>query len=61
MSLRSTIDPGSIDFRRNVEAMQAQVGELRDKLGAVAGGGGEASTAKHRARGKCWRASASIS
>ncbi|QDM17314.1 methylcrotonoyl-CoA carboxylase [Tardiphaga sp. vice352] len=52
MSLRSTIDPGSIDFRRNVEAMQAQVGELRDKLGAVAGGGGEASTAKHRARGK---------
>ncbi|MBC7584941.1 MAG: methylcrotonoyl-CoA carboxylase [Tardiphaga sp.] len=52
MSLRSTIDPGSIDFRRNVEAMQAQVAELRDKLGAVAGGGGEASTAKHRARGK---------
>ena len=32
--------------------MQAQVAELRDKLGAVAGGGGEASTAKHRARGK---------
>ena len=52
MSLRSTIDPGSIDFRRNVEAMQAQVAELRDRLGAVAGGGGEASRQKHLARGK---------
>jgi 3-methylcrotonyl-CoA carboxylase beta subunit len=52
MPLRSTIDPGSVDFKRNVEAMQGQVAELRDKLGAVAGGGGDASTAKHRARGK---------
>ena len=52
MPLRSTIDPGSAEFKRNIEAMQAQVAELRDKLGAVAGGGGEASTAKHRARGK---------
>jgi 3-methylcrotonyl-CoA carboxylase beta subunit len=52
MPLRSTIDPGSTDFRRNVEAMQTQVAELRDRLGAVAGGGGEASRAKHLARGK---------
>ena len=52
MPLRSTIDPGSTDFKRNVEAMQAQVAELKDKLGAVAGGGGEASRAKHLARGK---------
>ncbi|MDB5616148.1 carboxyl transferase domain-containing protein [Tardiphaga sp.] len=52
MPLRSTIDPGSIDFKCNVEAMQAQVAELRDRLGAVAGGGGEASRKKHLARGK---------
>jgi 3-methylcrotonyl-CoA carboxylase beta subunit len=52
MSLRSTIDPTSSDFKRNVEAMQAQVAELRDKLAAVAGGGGEASRSKHTARGK---------
>ncbi|MDB5653651.1 MAG: Propionyl-CoA carboxylase, partial [Tardiphaga sp.] len=52
MPLRSTIDHGSVDFKRNVEAMQVQVAELRDRLGAVAGGGGAAATAKHRARGK---------
>jgi 3-methylcrotonyl-CoA carboxylase beta subunit len=52
MPLRSTLDPGSADFKRNVAAMQTQVAELRDKLGAVAGGGGEASRAKHLARGK---------
>ncbi|WP_295845592.1 carboxyl transferase domain-containing protein [Tardiphaga sp.] len=52
MPLRSTLDATSSDFKRNVEAMQAQLAELRDKLGAVAGGGGEASRAKHTARGK---------
>ena len=52
MPLRSPLDSGSADFKRNVEAMQVQVAELRDKLGAVAGGGGEASRAKHLARGK---------
>src|SRR5665647_2282367 len=52
MSLRSTIDPTSSDFKRNVEAMQAQVAELRDKLGAVAGGGGEVSRKRHTSRGK---------
>ncbi len=52
MSLRSTIDPTSAEFKRNVDVMKAQVAELKDKLGAVAGGGGEASRAKHTARGK---------
>ena len=52
MALRSTLDTSSAEFKRNVEAMQAQVAELKDKLGAVAGGGGEAARAKHTARGK---------
>ncbi|MET0971336.1 MAG: carboxyl transferase domain-containing protein [Tardiphaga sp.] len=52
MPLRPTIDSSSAEFKRNVDAMATQVAELRDKLGAVAGGGGEASRAKHTARGK---------
>src|SRR6201747_606065 len=52
MSLRSTIDPTSSDFKRHVEAMQAQVAELKDKLAAVAGGGGEVSRKRHLSRGK---------
>jgi 3-methylcrotonyl-CoA carboxylase beta subunit len=52
MPLRPTIDSSSADFKRNVDAMRVQVAELKDKLGAVAGGGGEASRAKHTARGK---------
>src|SRR5665647_1030439 len=52
MSLQSTIDPGSSEFARNAEAMRAVVADLRDKLNAVAGAGGEAARAKHTARGK---------
>lgn len=52
MPLRSMIDATSAEFKRNVDAMAAQVAELRDKLGAVAGGGGDVSRAKHTARGK---------
>jgi 3-methylcrotonyl-CoA carboxylase beta subunit len=52
MSLRSTIDPTSSDFKRNVEAMQAQVAELKSRLDAVAAGGGEVSRKRHMARGK---------
>ncbi|MFC0242768.1 carboxyl transferase domain-containing protein [Rhodopseudomonas telluris] len=52
MSLHSKIDPGSADFTRNSETMRALVAELKDKLAAVAGGGGEAARAKHTARGK---------
>src|SRR3954449_6660520 len=52
MSLRSSIDPASSEFARNAEAMRALVAELKDKLAGVAGGGGEASRARHTARGK---------
>ena len=52
MSLHSKIDPGSAEFARNAETMRALVGELKDKLDNVAGAGGEASRAKHTARGK---------
>ncbi|MCX7319396.1 MAG: methylcrotonoyl-CoA carboxylase, partial [Hyphomicrobiales bacterium] len=52
MALRSTLDSTSADFKRNIDAMQAQVAELKDRLGAVSGGGGEAARAKHTSRGK---------
>ncbi|MET0878729.1 MAG: carboxyl transferase domain-containing protein, partial [Tardiphaga sp.] len=52
MALRSTLDSTSADFKRNIDAMQAQVADLKDRLGAVSGGGGEAARAKHTARGK---------
>jgi len=52
MALRSTLDTSSAEFNRNIDAMQAQVAELKDRLGAVAAGGGEAARAKHTARGK---------
>src|ERR1700749_346867 len=52
MPLHSSTDPASSDFARNADAMRALVAELRDKLKTVAGGGGEASRARHTARGK---------
>src|SRR6201992_1862750 len=52
MPLHSSIDPKSKDFERNTDAMSALLGELRDKLDLVAGGGGEASRARHTSRGK---------
>src|ERR1700709_1316072 len=52
MPLRSTIDPTSSDFARNTEAMRAAVADLKEKLDAVAQGGGEASRERHIARGK---------
>src|ERR1700745_3965477 len=52
MPLHSTIDPASSDFARNADAMRGLVAELRDKLKEVAGGGGEASRARHTSRGK---------
>jgi 3-methylcrotonyl-CoA carboxylase beta subunit len=52
MPLHSSIDPASTDFARNAEVMRALVAELRDKLNLVAGGGGEASRARHTSRGK---------
>ncbi|MGY3550790.1 3-methylcrotonyl-CoA carboxylase beta subunit [Bradyrhizobium sp. USDA 4472] len=52
MPLHSSIDPSSSDFARNADAMRALVADLREKLGQVAGGGGEASRNRHTARGK---------
>src|SRR6201991_392092 len=52
MPLHSSIDPTSSDFVRNADAMRALVAELRGKLDQVAGGGGEASRARHTSRGK---------
>ncbi|MCB1393224.1 carboxyl transferase domain-containing protein [Nitrobacter sp.] len=52
MALRSGVDPTSSDFARNVEAMNALVKELHDKLASVAGGGGETARTRHTSRGK---------
>src|SRR6202012_4466056 len=52
MPLHSSVDPTSSDFARNTQAMQALVAELRAKLDQVAGGGGQASRARHTSRGK---------
>jgi 3-methylcrotonyl-CoA carboxylase beta subunit len=52
MALHSSIDPASSDFSRNADVMKALVAELRQKLDAVAGGGGEASRKRHTSRGK---------
>jgi 3-methylcrotonyl-CoA carboxylase beta subunit len=52
MPLHSTIDPVSSDFARNADVMRGLVAELREKLKEVAGGGGEASRARHTSRGK---------
>src|ERR1700729_1752807 len=52
MPLHSSIDPTSSDFARNADAMRTLVAELRAKLDQVAGGGGEASRARHTSRGK---------
>src|SRR5476649_1391731 len=52
MPLQSSTDPTSSDFARNAEAMRTLVAELREKLDQVAGGGGEASRARHTSRGK---------
>ncbi len=50
--IESKLNPRHADFRQNAEAMQAIVDDLRQKVAAVAQGGGEAARAKHVARGK---------
>ena len=52
MPLHSAIDATSGEFARNADAMRSLVGELREKLELVAGGGGKASRARHTSRGK---------
>jgi 3-methylcrotonyl-CoA carboxylase beta subunit len=52
MTLESIIQPGSADFARNAKVMRGLVAEFREKLKVIAGGGGEASRARHTSRGK---------
>src|SRR6266436_2480322 len=52
MQIQSSLDVSSTDFASNNEVMRGLVAELRDKLNLVAGGGGEASRARHTSRGK---------
>jgi 3-methylcrotonyl-CoA carboxylase beta subunit len=50
--LKSAIDPKSEDFGINRNAMQAVVGDLRDKVAVIESGGGERSRERHLSRGK---------
>ncbi|MGH6933467.1 MAG: carboxyl transferase domain-containing protein [Dongiaceae bacterium] len=50
--LKSNLNPRSEDFRRNAEAIAAQVAELRAKVDEIRLGGGPAARDKHVARGK---------
>ena len=50
--LKTEVDQGSETYRTNADAMRRLVDDLHQKLGIVAGGGGEASRARHVSRGK---------
>jgi acetyl-CoA carboxylase carboxyltransferase component len=50
--LSSQVERGSDDFSRRHERMAALVAELRERTAAVARGGGERATERHRGRGK---------
>ena len=50
--LRSTIDARGDDFRRNAEALAAQVADLRAKVEEIRLGGGKAARERHLGRGK---------
>jgi 3-methylcrotonyl-CoA carboxylase beta subunit len=52
MHLRSQINPRSEDFATNAAAMRAAAGDLRDKVAAIAMGGGKTARDRHVARGK---------
>src|SRR3982075_4118196 len=52
MPLHSTTDPTSSEFAVTAGARRALVAKLGQTLDAVAGGGGEASRARHTSRGK---------
>ncbi|HWW48971.1 MAG TPA: carboxyl transferase domain-containing protein [Xanthobacteraceae bacterium] len=52
MVQKSAIDPASAEFATNAEAMRGLVADLREKLSAVAAGGGEVSRQRHIKRGK---------
>ncbi|MDQ3446360.1 MAG: methylcrotonoyl-CoA carboxylase, partial [Pseudomonadota bacterium] len=42
----------SAEVQANAQAMRAQVADLKDKITAIAAGGGESARSKHVARGK---------
>jgi 3-methylcrotonyl-CoA carboxylase beta subunit len=50
--LRIPCDPGSEAYRRNAEAMRANVADLRLQMATTARGGSDASRARHLERGK---------
>ncbi len=50
--IESKLNPRSDDFKANAEAMRAVVDDLKQKVAAIALGGGEGARDKHTARGK---------
>ena len=50
--IQSKLDPASPEFLAHAQAMRALVGDLREKVRAVAMGGGEAARERHVSRGK---------
>jgi 3-methylcrotonyl-CoA carboxylase beta subunit len=50
--LTSAVDPPGLDYERNEAAHRHLVGELRERLGRAAAGGGEKARARHVERGK---------
>src|SRR5262245_8051315 len=51
-ALPSAIDPTSVEFMKNAEAMQAAVADLREKLEQATQGGSEEARERHVGRGK---------
>jgi acetyl-CoA carboxylase carboxyltransferase component len=52
VSITTTVDPQTPEYRQNAAAMQERLDELDGILDQVRGGGGEAKVARHRKRGK---------
>ncbi len=50
--LESRIRTDSAEFRENTDAMRARVAELRERVAAARGGGGDAARTRHTERGK---------
>jgi 3-methylcrotonyl-CoA carboxylase beta subunit len=51
-TLESKLSPRAAEFQTNAEKMRALVADLKEKVAQAALGGGEATRAKHTARGK---------
>ncbi len=51
-AIETKLNPRSPDFKAGQEAMAALVADLREKIGMIGKGGGEAARDKHTARGK---------